>query len=69
MGINKEFDKTERILIDILKEIKIRFEITECNKTAAGYLDSYNMVRDKLEQYNPDLKVKKIYENARNKPV
>jgi len=61
MEINKEFDKTERILIDILKELKIGFEITECNKTALGYLDSYNIVKDKLEKYNNELKVKKIY--------
>ena len=59
-----EFDKTERILIDILKEIKIGFEITECNKTAAGYLDSYNIVREQLQQYNSNLKVKKIYEKS-----
>lgn len=60
--MEKEFDKFERMSIDILKEIKIGFEITECNKTAAGYLDSYNIVKAQLEQYNSKLKVKKIYE-------
>ena len=59
--MGSEFDKTERILVDILKEIKIMFEITECNKTAIGYLDSYNVVKKQLEKYNPKLKIKKIY--------
>jgi len=53
---------TEKILINILNKIKIGFETTECNKTAAGYLDSYNIVKKELEQRNPKLKVKKIYE-------
>lgn len=62
METKKEFDKTERILIDILKEIKIGFETTNCNKTAAGFLTSYNIVKMQLQQYNSELKVKKIYE-------
>ena len=60
--MEKEFDKTERILIDILKEIKVNFEITDCNKTAAGYLDAYNIVKSQLQKYNSELTVKKIYQ-------
>jgi len=62
METNKEFDETERILIDILKEIKTGFETTSCNKTAAGFLTSYNIVKLQLQQHNAELKVKKIYE-------
>ena len=44
MENKKDFDKTERILLDILVRLKTGFEITNCNKTAAGYLDSYNIL-------------------------
>jgi len=64
--MDNKFDKTERILVDILSRLKIGFEITKCNKTAAGYLDSYNIVKEQLEQYNPERKVKKIYEKREN---
>ena len=59
--MEKELDKTERILVDILKEIKVMFEISECNKTSIGYIDSYNVIKKQLEKYNPKLKIKKIY--------
>jgi|AntAceMinimDraft_18_1070375.scaffolds.fasta_scaffold522941_2 hypothetical protein len=62
MENKKDFDKTERILLDILVRLKTGFEITNCNKTAAGYLDSYNIVKEQLINYNSDLKVRKIYE-------
>ena len=54
-------DPTERILVDILKELKILFELADCNKTAAGYLDSYNIVKSKLKKYNNNLNIKEIY--------
>ncbi len=66
MEIKKDLNKTERILVDILTKLKIGFEITKCNKTAAGYLNSYNIVKEQLQQYNSNLKVKKIYEKNKN---
>lgn len=61
-----EYDNTERILIDILKELKLMFKISECNKESIGYLNSYNIVKTKLQEYNKNIKVKEIYEETKN---
>lgn len=53
-------DKTEEILINILKDIKNKFKETGCNRTAIGFLDSYNIVKKELELYNPIFNVNKI---------
>ena len=57
-------DYNERILIDILKELKLMFRLCECNKEAAGYLNSYNLVKTKLIEYNKNIKVKEIYDET-----
>lgn len=57
-----EYDQTERILIDILKEFKLLFEMADCNQTAIAYLESYNIVKNKLQNYNKDIKVKELKE-------
>lgn len=53
-------DVTEKILVNILTRLKIGFETSKCNKTAMGFLTSYNIVKDELHEYNPERKIKKI---------
>lgn len=57
----RQYSETERILINILKELKIQFQLADCNQTADGILLSYNVVKNELKKYNNSLVIKEIY--------
>jgi len=53
-------DNIETILINILEKLKVGFKNSRCNKTAAGFLTSYNIVKEELKKHNPEIDIKNI---------